>query len=681
MAEVIKVSDQNALVASNTFAHGHFPFDNFNPVQSRLVDFLETTSNVAIAAATSAGKTVCAEMYLSYELKVRGGKGMYISPLKALAQEKLDDWTNEPHQFAKRNISICTGDYKLTSARKSELEEADIIVMTSEMLSSRCRNYKSEKSNFLKEIGTIIIDESHLLTVPGRGDHLENAIMKITEINPNIRIVLLSATMPNVDEICRWISSLTNRDTYFLESEYRPCPLQIHYDTYWDGERKYEDNEAEKVTAALELVDAHPDDKFLIFVHTKRTGELMKKTLLLNNIECEFHNANLPLDKRIKLEKKFKEDKNFRVVVATSTLAWGCNLPARRVVILGIHRGLQEVENYDIQQMIGRAGRPAYDPRGDAHVLVPESKQKEYAYKLQKKTLIRSQMLEDASGQGHYKVLAFHLVSEIHSGNVKTVEDIHHWYRRTLAYFQAQELHEDIVDRVVELLLQCKAIQEQDGCYSCTAVGVIASMFYFSPFDVADLKSNFWKVFNSNKKDDDLWLSIALGNLDTHRFGIVNKAERAEMASYQGKIDRIFNKGTITDSAMKVGYAYHCILNGIDSMTFMALIQGLKVDSSRIIEVLMAIDGMAGKWGERDFIHTLQMRLMYGVRPELIELCRIPNIGKVRAEKLWSIKIRTMDDFLQHESKLAKILNISPAKIQESADAIRQIKLKDMMGG
>jgi replicative superfamily II helicase len=95
----------------------------------------------------------------------------------------------------------------------------------------------------------------------------------------------------------------------------------------------------------------------------------------------------------------------------------------------------------------------------------------------------------------------------------------------------------------------------------------------------------------------------------------------------------------------------------------------------------MAIDGMAGKWGERDFIHTLQMRLMYGVRPELIELCRIPNIGKVRAEKLWSIKIRTMDDFLQHESKLAKILNISPAKIQESADAIRQIKLKDMMGG
>lgn len=63
-------------------------------------------------------------------------------------------------------------------------------------------------------------------------------------------------------------------------------------------------------------------------------------------------------DKRIKLEKKFKEDPKFRVVIATSTLAWGCNLPARRVIILGVHRGLTLVDNFDIWQEVGRAGRP-----------------------------------------------------------------------------------------------------------------------------------------------------------------------------------------------------------------------------------------------------------------------------------------------------------------------------------
>ena len=76
--------------------------------------------------------------------------------------------------------------------------------------------------------------------------------------------------------------------------------------------------------------------------------------------------------KRIALEKRFKNDPNLRVVVATSTLAWGVNLPARRVIILGVHRGLSEVATCDVAEMVGRAGRPQFDPVGDAYILVPE---------------------------------------------------------------------------------------------------------------------------------------------------------------------------------------------------------------------------------------------------------------------------------------------------------------------
>ena len=103
-------------------------------------------------------------------------------------------------------ISICTGDYRLTSERKKELEQSNIILMTSEMLNSRCRNMNSEHNDWLKQVHTIIVDESHLLTVPGRGDHLEVGLMNFLELSPTARVIFLSATMPNVNEIADWIS-------------------------------------------------------------------------------------------------------------------------------------------------------------------------------------------------------------------------------------------------------------------------------------------------------------------------------------------------------------------------------------------------------------------------------------------------------------------------------------------
>ncbi|MGL1503059.1 hypothetical protein ACSTIB_23520, partial [Vibrio parahaemolyticus] len=77
------------------------------------------------------------------------------------------------------------------------------------------------------------------LTVPGRGDHLENGIVKYSKMNPDGRLVFLSATMPNVDQIGGWLSSLNGKDTVVLESDYRPVPLFTHYDKYDDDAYSY----------------------------------------------------------------------------------------------------------------------------------------------------------------------------------------------------------------------------------------------------------------------------------------------------------------------------------------------------------------------------------------------------------------------------------------------------------
>jgi superfamily II DNA/RNA helicase len=435
-----------------------------NCVQSRVFEHYDKDQNGLIASATSSGKTTVAEMVLSHEMRVRGGKGLYLVPMRALAQEKIDEWTDPNHHFNDKKISICTGDYRLTRERAKELAEADLIIMTSEMLNHRARNYKAEQNNWLKDVGSCVIDELHLLTVPGRGPHLEVGLMKFTEINPKVRLTGLSATMPNVEDIAEWISySLTKKDTFCLRSKFRPCPLNIHFETYYDGYKRYDDVEAEKVAKALDIIEYYENDKFLVFAHTKRTGELMKNSLRLAGIKAEFHNAGLEKKDRVALENRFRKDKEPRVVVATPTLAWGCNLPARRVIVLGVHRGLDEVETYNITQMVGRSGRVGLDPQGDAYILLPESKLDYHKSRLKSPQKIESQLLSK-TGE-HHKELAFHLVSEIHHGGIKDMDDVRHWYKRSLAYFQDNELDETVADKTIELLRNCGAIRVKSGVY------------------------------------------------------------------------------------------------------------------------------------------------------------------------------------------------------------------------
>jgi len=658
---IIKVEDQNDLVKTKLFPCATFPFEEFNPVQSRVFDSYSEDVNHVIAAATSAGKTICAEMILSHIIH-NGGKGMYLAPMKALAQEKIDDWTDKSHHFSKLNLSICTSDYKLTSDRKEELKEANLVLMTSEMLNSRVRNFNSEQNNWLCNVKVLVIDEAHLLTTPQRGDKLEVALMKMSQIAPNCRMVLLSATMPNVVEMGEWVSEkLNGKKTYVLESIYRPCPLMVYFEKYWDGGSTYDENELEKAKHALSLVERYPDDKFLLFAHTKRTGELLKKLVQGSHIDCEFHNANLEKDKRIALENKFRNDPEFRVIIATSTLAWGLNLPARRVVVTGVHRGLNEVDNFDIWQMVGRAGRPAYDPCGDAYILLPTSNYDHYKDQLKKPQLIKSQLLENVGG--HYKVLAFHLVSEIHHGHVKTVDDIHSWYERSLASWQSQNLEEDIIEGTLALLEKCGAIIEDGFGLRATSIGKVASMFYYSPFDVSDLRKNFNSLFQSGYEDDDYYLSIALGNIDTHKFGIVSKLERENMSTYLARTRRIMPN--VYEPAIKAGYAYYELLRGRNPPPFIGFMRGLQFDFPRLVEVLKAIDGMSAKWGKSKYLSRLNMRIKYGVRAELIDLCGIPNIGKVRAERLWAAKLRTPFDVASNPIKVKEVLKLKDEAVQK----------------
>jgi len=670
---LIRLSDQENLVSTASFPHGKYPFEEFNRVQSRVFEIHDKDCNCVIAAPTSVGKTVCAEMFMADEVRRRGGKAIYLAPLRALAKEKIDDWTSEGSIFADLKVAICTGDYRLNDAKLKELESADVIVMTSEMLSSRCRNMESEKSEFLKSCGTLVVDESHLLTVPSRGDHLEVGLMKFSKIAKDPRIVFLSATMPNVDEIASWVAcSLVMKDTYLVSSEYRPCPLDIHYEEYETGE-SYELTEEYKVSAAVDLVKKYKDDKFLVFVHSKATGERVRHSLEERGVKCEFHSADLERDKRHDVENRFKYG-DLRVIVATSTLAWGVNTPSRRVVIVGVHRGMSEVETYDIFQMAGRAGRPGFDPRGDVYILVPDVDADHHIDRLSSPKKIESQLLASVGKEDpHYKTLAFHLVSEIHHGKISNKEEMHEWYSRSLAYYQYKELDDSIADKTIDLLLRVGAIKEVEGRYEVTSVGKVSSMLYYSPFDVADLRRNFRFLFGNGKEYDDVFLSVALGNVDSIRMGFVTKAEKEEMSGFYDHVVKRFGCDYLLEPAVKGAYAYYCLMNGLPLGPFASMARGLQMDFDRLSSVLNMLDSFAAKWNKRDFFQNVSMRVSYGVRPELVGLCKVPGIGKVRAERLYAAGFRKPQDMLGNIAMVKKILNMKDEKISEMLLSIKSL--------
>lgn len=675
MPPVVKANEQNNLVETKAYPYAKFPFDAFNPVQSRLFEFYEKDANFLIASSTASGKTCCAEMVLAHEIRKRGGKGMYLVPLKALANEKIDDWTDKDHHFGDLKISVCTGDYRLTAERKKELEEADLIIATYEMLAHRVRNNKTERSKFLEDVKTLVIDEFHMCGDISRGNHIEMALMKFTELNKEARIVALSATMPNTDELSDWISYvLTKKDTYLLSSKYRPCKLIMHYEQYWDGERSYDDNEKQKVNSALQIVEYYPDDKFIVFVHTKKAGELMKTALTNAKIKCEFHNADLDKAKRRKLENEFKTNPDLRVVVATSTLAAGINMPARRVIVLGVHRGLEEVSAADIVQECGRAGRPAYDTIGDAYVLLPET-----TFEMQKERIknvlpIKSQMLDNTGGK--HRALAFHIVSEVNQGDITDKDEVHYWYKRSLASFQSHELTDQTVDDTIELLKKYGAVWEENDKYTATSVGKIASLFYFSPFDVSDLKRNFSILFDKDKQEDDHWLAISLANIDTHKLGIVSRNEREQMSSFVYKIRSIFGD-SIAEPALKAAYVYYLLLNGSKNEAFIAMSRNLQLDFPRTNQVLHALDSFGGKWNRRKWLNELQLRVQYGVKGPMVYLCQIPNIGKVRANKLWGAGLKTVSDVVNNPGVASAALGLKESMMEEVMNGARAILFKE----
>ena len=301
------------------FPYLSFPFAEFNPPQAEAIKFATQDCNLIVALGTAVGKTAVSLCFFGHELSTQTDtKCMYASPLRAISEERsaqfrsITEWKDVP-------TVINTGDH---SATPEMFADARLVIVTTETLDSKARNPKTHGS-WLEKVGVLVIDELHMLDEPSRGPALESGLINFTSVNKKARLVGLSATMSNADEIAKWFKLLNGKETYVVASEWRPVKLNVHL----VGVGK-DLPESETSRTAIDLVQKHSGDKILVFVHTKKLGRRLVEELRSSGIrQTEFYHAGLTRQQRALIEDMFKNPTSgLNVLVTTSALAMGVNL-------------------------------------------------------------------------------------------------------------------------------------------------------------------------------------------------------------------------------------------------------------------------------------------------------------------------------------------------------------------
>jgi superfamily II RNA helicase len=175
------------------------------PFQRDAIRALEGGRDVLVGAPTGAGKTLIAEYAIEQAVR-RGRRAVYTAPIKALSNQKYRDF-----KAAGVDVGLLTGDVTLQP-------DAQVLVMTTEIL----RNSIFESPDELHDVEYAVFDEVHFLDDPERGAVWEESLIYAPR---SLRCLCLSATVPNVVELGRWLSEVRGREVVVVESALRPVPL------------------------------------------------------------------------------------------------------------------------------------------------------------------------------------------------------------------------------------------------------------------------------------------------------------------------------------------------------------------------------------------------------------------------------------------------------------------------
>ena len=229
------------LVCSNVYTsteydeyHNQYSFE-LSPFQKYAIEAIINEQHVLVTAHTGSGKTLPAEFAIEHFHR-KGKKVIYTSPIKALSNQKFYEFTNK---FPHISFGLFTGDIKTNP-------EADVLIMTTEILMNRLFNHSSEETlndnilqfqmDFENELAAVIFDEVHYINDLDRGQVWEKTILMLPD---HVQMIMLSATMDKPVPFGEWIEkNHINKQVFVCPTNHRVVPLS-HYGFMAMGEHEF----------------------------------------------------------------------------------------------------------------------------------------------------------------------------------------------------------------------------------------------------------------------------------------------------------------------------------------------------------------------------------------------------------------------------------------------------------
>ncbi len=181
-----------------------------DPFQAQAVAAVDRGESVLVAAPTGAGKTVVAEHAAARVLEQDSGRLFYTTPIKALSNQKYGDLAR---RHGSGSVGLLTGDNSING-------DARVVVMTTEVL--RNMIYAGRD---LSDLRFVVLDEVHYLQDAYRGPVWEEVIIHLPT---HVRLVCLSATVSNADELAAWLTEVRGETATIIEHQ-RPVELEHLY--------------------------------------------------------------------------------------------------------------------------------------------------------------------------------------------------------------------------------------------------------------------------------------------------------------------------------------------------------------------------------------------------------------------------------------------------------------------
>ncbi|PSN46005.1 putative U5 small nuclear ribonucleoprotein 200 kDa helicase [Blattella germanica] len=566
-----------------------------------------------------------------------------------------------PTRLSSYNLTVSelTGDHQLT---REQIQATQIIVCTPEKWDIITR--KGGEKTFTQLVRLIIVDEVHLLH-DERGPVLEalvaRTIRNIETTQEDVRLVGLSATLPNYQDVATFLR---------IKQETFPASCTGATVHWCNGEESIEEVSSKTARAIRDMcLEKDTLGQFLregsASMEVLRTeAEQVKNHELKDLLPYGFaiHHAGMTRVDRTLVEDLFA-DRHIQVLVSTATLAWGVNLPAHTVIIKGTQvynpeKGRWvELGALDVLQMLGRAGRPQYDTKGEGILITNHSELQYYLSLLNQQLPIESQLVSKLPDM---------LNAEIVLGTIQNVRDAVTWLGYTYLYIRllrAPTLYGISHDRLKEdpLLEQYRAdlihtaalhlersglvkYDRKTGHFQVTELGRISSHYYCTH----DTMSTYHQLLKPTLSEIELFRVFSLSG--EFRNITVREEEKLELQKLMERVP-IPIKESIEEPSAKVNvllqaYISQLKLEGfalMSDMVYLVLYRGWAQLADKALSLCKMVDrrmwqSMSPLRQFRKMPEEIVKKIekknfpwerLYDLNPnEIGELIRVPKLGK-----------------------------------------------------